>query len=56
MNALKYLGVFILLIGVIVLAVPAIGGSLTNIHLFAGLSLIVIGFLGHILLNRKIES
>lgn len=56
MNALKYLGVLILLIGVIVLAVPAINGSLTNTHLLAGLSLIAIGFFGHILLNRKIES
>ncbi|MDR1675677.1 MAG: hypothetical protein LBR86_04340 [Tannerella sp.] len=57
MNAvLKYLGVFILLVGVAVLAVPAIGGGITNTHLTIGLSLIVFGYLGHIVLGKILKS
>ncbi|MDR3195124.1 MAG: hypothetical protein LBT76_07540 [Tannerella sp.] len=56
MSALKYLGIFILLIGVAVLAVPAVTGGLTNTHLLVGLFLVVGGYLGHIALNKKFES
>ena len=56
MNVLmKYLGVFVLLIGVAILAIPAITGGITNGALVAGLVVIVIGYLGHIFLNKKFQ-
>jgi hypothetical protein len=55
-TVLKYLGVFVQLVGVAVLAVPAIGGGVSNMHLTVGLSLIVVGYLGHIVLSKILES
>lgn len=56
MNELvKYLGVIVLLIGVIILAVPAISGGLTNTILLAGLGVIILGYIGHIVINKKME-
>ena len=55
MNALKYLGVFILLIGVVILVLPTFMGSPSNTYLMIGLVTICIGFFGHIFLNRKFE-
>jgi hypothetical protein len=55
MNALKYLGVLVLLIGVGVLTVPTIIGNSSNTLLSVGLLLIIFGYFGHILLNKKIE-
>ncbi len=56
MNELiKNLGVIVLLIGVIVLVVPALTGGLTNTVLLAGLGIIIIGYIGHILINKRIE-
>ena len=55
MSALKYLGVVILLIGVAVLAVPTLTGKSSNSYLLAGLGLILAGYIGHIVLNRKFE-
>jgi membrane associated rhomboid family serine protease len=56
MSVLKYLGVFILLAGVAILAIPAINGGLNNTYLGVGLSLVVAGFLGHIVLHKKLEQ
>lgn len=54
MSALKYLGVLVLLIGVIVLAVPAISGSAgNNVMLVLGLVLVLLGYIGHIILNKN---
>jgi len=55
MSVLKYLGVFILLIGVAVLLVPKMLGNPSNTYLLAGLVIVIVGFLGHIFLNRKFE-
>ena len=52
---LKYLGVIVLLIGVAVLAVPAFTGGMTNSTLLTGLALIIVGYLGHIALNKRFE-
>lgn len=52
---LKNLGVIVLLIGVAVLAVPAFTGGMTNSILLIGLALIIIGYLGHIALNKRFE-
>ncbi|MCD7938544.1 MAG: hypothetical protein LUG98_16925 [Tannerellaceae bacterium] len=51
-GVVKYLGVFVLLIGVAVLAVPALIGGVTNTLLLVGLALIILGYLGHILINK----
>ncbi|MDR3269585.1 MAG: hypothetical protein LBT83_11050 [Tannerella sp.] len=56
MSVLKYVGVLVLLIGVAILAVPTLRGELTNTYLLVGLFLIVFGYIGHIFLNKKIES
>ena len=56
MNELiKNLGVIVLLIGVIVLAVPALTGGMTNTVLMLGLALVVVGYLGHIAINKRVE-
>ena len=52
---LKYLGVIVLLIGVAILAVPALTGGMTNSILLTGLTLIIVGYLGHIALNKRFE-
>lgn len=51
----KNLGVIVLLIGVIILAVPAITGGVTNTILIAGLVVIILGYVGHIVINKKME-
>jgi len=56
MSALKYLGILILLIGVAVLTVPVLQGVLDNTYLAVGLTLVIVGFLSHIVLNKKIEN
>jgi hypothetical protein len=50
---LKNLGVIILLIGVAILAVPALTGGMSNSVLIAGLVVVLIGYFGHIFLNKK---
>ncbi len=54
-SLLKYLGVIVLLIGVAVLAIPTITGGLSNTILLLGLGLIVLGYIGHIILNKKFQ-
>ena len=51
---LKNLGVIILLIGVIILAVPAVSGGLSNTILLTGLGLIILGYLSHIVINKRL--
>lgn len=52
---LKNLGVIILLIGVIILAVPAISGGISNTILLTGLGVIILGYLSHIVINKRID-
>ncbi|MDR1939150.1 MAG: hypothetical protein LBQ73_11735 [Tannerellaceae bacterium] len=54
-NLLKYLGVIILLIGVAVLAIPAFLSGVNNTILLSGSGIIVLGYLTHIFLNRRLE-
>ncbi|MDD2437830.1 MAG: hypothetical protein PHX50_16655 [Massilibacteroides sp.] len=54
-DLIKYLGVIILLIGVVVLAVPTFQGTLNNTLLIVGFTLIIVGYLGHIVINKKVE-
>lgn len=54
MNELiKNLGVIVLLIGVAILAVPAMTGGMSNTILLTGLGVIILGYLGHIVINKK---
>ncbi len=56
MNELvKNLGVIVLLIGVVILAVPALTGGLTNAILMTGLGAIILGYIGHIVINKRCE-
>ena len=50
---LKNLGVIVLLIGVIILAVPAINGGLSNTILLTGLG-VILGYIGHIVINKRL--
>ncbi|MDR3309648.1 MAG: hypothetical protein LBS80_06820 [Tannerella sp.] len=52
---LKSLGVIILLIGVGILAIPAFTDTRDNAVLAAGLLAVILGFLAHIVLNKKID-
>lgn len=56
MNELiKNLGIIVLLIGVIILAVPAINGGITNSILLTGLSVIIVGYIGHIIISKYVQ-
>jgi uncharacterized membrane protein YobD (UPF0266 family) len=58
MNSLKKnLGIFVLLIGVLVLIYAYYQGVSASYDttLLAGLGLIIVGYLGHIFLNKKYE-
>ncbi len=48
----KYIGVLVLLIGVVFLVVPFFMGTTTNMDLIIGMALIVNGILGHIYVNN----
>lgn len=55
MNELiKNLGVIVLIIGVAILAVPFLTGGMNNGILLGGLALIILGYLGHIVINKKV--
>ena len=56
MNELiKNLGVIVLIIGVLILAVPTMTGGLSNNILLAGLGVIFLGYIGHIVINKRAE-
>jgi len=55
-HLIKYLGVIVLLVGVVILAIPAFQGNLNNGILVVGLATIILGYLGHIFLNKRIED
>jgi hypothetical protein len=54
-NLFRYLGVIILLIGVAILAIPAFLNSVTNVILLFGGGIIILGYVTHIALNRRLE-
>jgi hypothetical protein len=56
MNSLfKYLGVIILFVGVLILALPALTGSMSNTLLLSGLGVIILGYLTHIILGKRVQ-
>lgn len=50
---IKYLGVIVLLLGVAILAIPTMQGTLNNSILIIGFVAIIAGYLGHIVINKK---
>ena len=48
----KYIGVLIMIIGVLILVIPFLQGNTTNTTLLIGLLIIIEGFLGHIFVNN----
>ena len=56
MNALKYIGLLALIIGVLILAVPFLtAGTVGNTSLILGIVLVIGGYLSHIFLNKIFE-
>ncbi len=53
---LKYLGVIITLIGVCVFIAYALTSTPTNAYLITGLSLVIVGILAQIVLNKYIQD
>ena len=51
----RNLGLLLILIGVIFLSIVVFNQTQTNTKLGISLALIVVGFIGHILLNRYVE-
>ena len=52
----QYLGAIILLVGVLVLAIPAFTNSISDKSLMIGLFLVVVGFFAHIILGRRAKA
>lgn len=52
---LKYSGVFLLLIGVAVLVAYNVVSSPTNAYLVSALSLMIVGLIVHVLLNKFLD-
>lgn len=52
---LKYSGIIVLLIGVLFLVIPFFAEFENNITLLTGWILIIVGFIGYIVINKKIR-
>lgn len=52
---IRNLGVIILLLGVIILAIPTMAGAMSNAILLTGLGVIVIGYISHIVINKRMQ-
>lgn len=48
----KYIGVLVMIIGVLILVIPFLQGATTNSTLSIGLLIIIEGFLGHLFVNN----
>ncbi len=53
---IKYLGVIVLLVGVVFLAIIGTQGIKDNGLLLVGLGIIVLGYIGHIVINKRLED
>jgi len=52
---LRNAGLLVILLGVIILGVVVFSGSQTNTNLALSLVLIVVGLIGHIVINRMVD-
>lgn len=54
-EVLKNLGLICIIVGVVILSIAVFKENQTNTKLMISLILVVVGFLGHIFLNRYID-
>jgi hypothetical protein len=54
-DLLKNAGLLVILAGVIILGIVVFSGSQTNAYLSLSLALVIIGLLGHILINKLVD-
>jgi hypothetical protein len=54
-DLLKNAGLLVILAGVIILAMVVFAGSQTNAYLGLSLALVIVGLLGHILINKLVN-
>jgi hypothetical protein len=54
-DILKNLGIFLIVIGVIILTISVFKETTTNARLITSAILVVVGFFGHILLNKFVD-
>ena len=52
---LRNAGLLVILAGVIILGVVVFSGSQTNAYLSLSLVLVIVGLLGHILINKTVD-
>ena len=52
----KNIGVLVMIIGVLILVIPFLQGSNSNVTLLIGLLIVIEGFLGHIFVNNLKNS
>ena len=52
---LRNAGLLVILAGVIILGVVVFSGSQTNAYLSLSLVLVIVGLLGHILINKMVD-
>lgn len=53
-NIKKSLGIIVLIIGVLLLAIPALTNATSNVTLGLGLLLVIAGFALHIVINKRL--
>jgi hypothetical protein len=54
-DLLKNAGLLVILAGVIILGIVVFSGSQTNAYLSLSLTLVIIGLLGHIVINKMVD-
>ena len=53
---LKNIGIIVMLVGVCILAIPSFIGTQTNITLSAGLLCVLVGFVSHIIILKRLQN
>ena len=54
-DLLKNAGLLVILAGVVILSIVVFSGSQTNSYLSLSLVLVIVGLLGHILINKMVD-
>jgi uncharacterized protein YjeT (DUF2065 family) len=54
-DLIKNAGLLVILAGVVILSIVVFSGSQTNSYLSLSLVLVIVGLLGHILINKMVE-
>ena len=54
-DLIKNAGLLVILAGVVILSIVVFSGSQTNSYLSLSLVLVIVGLLGHILINKMVD-